>query len=209
MLKTIIGILSVILTIGYLLSGVQLVGDISWSGTGVSWFFIGMAVFTAIWFLFLRKLHFFSTFEHEFTHLLVGLIFLKKPSRFVATETSGGVTSMFAGNFLITLAPYFLPTFVFLILPLYFVLKLEVLPYYYGFIGFLTAYHILSTIREFCYDQPDIQKSGKLFSTVFLIFSNLVCYGIILAFVSGGFKLAGSFLAGGVMELVDLVKAVI
>ena len=207
--KIVIGILAIILAVGYLLSGLNLISEINLGNSAQLNFLLGLGVFIPMWIFLLRKRHFFSTFEHEFTHLLVGLLFFKKPAKFTATESEGGVTSMYGGNFLITLAPYFLPTFVYLILPLSFMLKASFIPYYFATLGFLTCYHLLSSIQEFGYYQSDIYKTGKLFSTIFLIFANILCYGIILAFVLGGFKLTGKFITGGVVELIDLVVGLI
>lgn len=207
--KMLIGFLAILLAVGYLLSGLNLIPEIDLSESAQLNFLIGIVVFIPLWIIVLRKRHFFSTFEHEFTHLLVGLLFFKKPDGFTATETEGGVTSMYGSNFLITLAPYFLPTFAYLILPLSFMLKASFMPYYFATLGFLTCYHLLSSIQEFGYYQSDITKTGKIFSTIFLFFANILSYGIILAFVLGGFKLTGKFISGGVVELIDLVIGLI
>lgn len=164
-------------------------------------FAIGFATFFFLWMGGLKRKHFYSTFEHELTHLLVGLLFLKKPAGFSATDRSGGLTTLYGGNFIITLAPYFLPTISFLMLPLYLVIQPNFYPYYFGILGFFTSYHVLSTTQEFRYDQPDIQKAGPIFSTIFLIFANILCYGILLMFLHNRFHGIWFYLKALVLNL--------
>jgi hypothetical protein len=203
-LKALIMLISVILTIGYCYFFYTEFQDISLT-TSIRFFLIGFMIFIPLWFLWIRNHHFFSTFEHELTHLLVALLFLKKPAGFMVTENQGGVTSIYGNNFLITLAPYFLPTIAFLMLPVYLIIKPEFYNYLLLIIGYFTSYHVFSTIQEFSYKQPDIIQSGKAFSTVFLIFANVFVYGYLLSFVIGGFELGWLFIKTGFMNTVNIL----
>ena len=199
-IKILVIILSILLTIGFGISMVHILALFNWHHKLLRYFIYGFAAFIPLWFLLLKSARFFSTFEHEFTHLIVGLLFLKKPAGFQVTEYNGGVTQLYGGNFLITLAPYFLPTLSFLLLPLYFVTTYSIHPYFFLLLGLFTSYHVLSTIQEFSYEQTDITKNGKAFSTIFLIFANLFCYGYIIAIVIGGFHLGWVFIKNGVFH---------
>ena len=108
-------------------------------------------------------------------------------------------------NFIILLAPYFLPTFSIILLPLYLIISSQFILYFFAVLGFVTSYHILSTIQEFGYYQPDIITSGKVFSTIFLIFANILLYGYILMFVNGGFSAGTEFLLQGIIEVIKLI----
>ena len=203
MIKFIISILSIFLTIGYAMALFDY-GIIDYHTSRFYYFIIGAMAFIPIWYLWLKKVSFYSTFEHELTHLLVGLIFFKKPTHFWVSRQDGGQTGYIShsdsNNFLISLAPYFLPTFAIIILPLYIVISSQ---YQLGFLsvfGFFVSYHILSTIQEFSYEQPDIYTTGKLFSTIFLIFANLLFYGYIYMFIEGGFSLGNEFIREGVLN---------
>jgi len=207
-IKVIVAVLSIIFAVSYGFSLFRICQNFDLSQMSVRFFGYGFIPYAIVWFLFLRKQYFFSTFEHEFTHLIVGLLFLKKPAGFHATESEGGSTVLYGSNFLITLAPYFLPTLVYLSFPLYLVLNIQFYKYYFILFGILTAYHLLSTWQEFSYRQPDIIKSGKFFSTIFLIFANIFCYGIIIAFVLGRFNLTGEFIVNGFTGIKDLVTVV-
>ena len=79
MIKFIISILSIFLTIGYAMALFDY-GIIDYHTSRFYYFIIGAMAFIPIWYLWLKKVSFYSTFEHELTHLLVGLIFFKKPT---------------------------------------------------------------------------------------------------------------------------------
>ncbi len=215
-IKIIIIVLSVFLTFGYTLTLFNVVKEISITQQSLKFFLIGFGVFLPLWFGWFKRNHFFSTFEHELTHLLVGLLFFKKPSRFHATENDGGHIMLQSSNFIITLAPYFLPTFTLLLLPLYLIINLEFYKYFFTLLGFLTSYHIFSTLQEFGFHQSDISKTGKVFSCFFLVFANIVCYGFLITFVIGGFNYGWSFIKNGffvsadwIIYVVNLVKGMV
>jgi hypothetical protein len=187
-IKYIVFILSIILIYPIADSFIKVIQSLSFENNGWKTFLIGCVVMIPIWFFILRKNYFINTFEHELTHLIVGLFFFKRPAGFVVTENEGGATYLYGGNFFIKLAPYYLPIFSIFIIPIILIVDQRFHLTLIGLLGFITAYHILSTIQEFSYKQPDIQESGYLFATVFLIFANLLIYSCIIIFVSTGFN---------------------
>jgi len=197
--KIIILIFSVLLAIGYTLTLFNTIKVIDSTQQSIRFFLIGFGVFVPMWFGWFKHNHFFSTFEHELTHLLVGLLFFKKITRFHATENEGGHIALHGSNFVITLAPYFIPTFALLLLPFYLVINAEFYKYFYALLGFFTSYHVFSTLQEFGFHQSDITKTGKVFSCIFLVFANIVCYGFLIAFVIGGFGNGWLFLRNGLL----------
>ena len=209
-LKPLIAVLSVFLSIGYGITLAEMILPFDFNPPSIPYFLGGFGIFIPLWFTWLKNKHFYSTFEHELTHLLVGLLFFKKPAHFTVTRDAGGETGLYGGNFLITLAPYFLPTFSFLMLPLYLIILPKFYLYYFILFGFVVAYHVLSTIQEFSYSQPDIIICGKIFSTIFLVFTNILVYGFLIIFVSGGFERGGIFLKQGFLEsanwLIELIS---
>ena len=157
----------------------------------------GFAAGSLLWIFLGRVLRFFQNFEHEITHLLVGLLFLKRPHAIFASEDQGGVVSLYGSNFIITLAPYFLPTFSLLVLPFFPLFQSDFHAYLYVALSFVTGYHVVSTLQEFSFRQPDIQTSGIIFSVLFCLFANLAILGFLVAFVSGGLSGGGEFLLSG------------
>jgi len=77
---------------------------------------LGISLGCAIDYFFLRRIPGFSTFEHELTHALVALLFLKRITGFTATRWSGGFVEYSGGyggkiaEHIIGLAPYSIPT---------------------------------------------------------------------------------------------------
>lgn len=207
--KPIIAILSIFLSIGYGITLIRIVPTLNIHHPPLQYFIYGFVAFIPLWLIWGRRAYFFSTFEHEFTHLLVGLLFFKKPVGFIATASEGGLTELYGGNFLITLAPYFLPTFSYLFLPFYLIIEPRFYPLYFAVLGLITSYHIFSTIQEFSYRQPDIIHSGRIFSTFFLIFANIFVYGFLIAFIIGGFKEGWLFIKMGLIESKDWIASVL
>ena len=187
---------------------VHTVGGFDLNQTAERFFSFGFVCFIPLWLFLRNKTSFYATFEHEFTHLIVGLLFLKKPGDFRATERAGGYTSLYGSNFVISLAPYFLPTLVFLLLPLHLWLDVGYYRYYFVVLGFLTAYHIFSTWDEFGFHQTDITKHGKLFSCSFILFGNIFSYGVLLAFIIGGFRYSWIFIRDGFFASFEIVSYV-
>jgi hypothetical protein len=161
----------------------------SYASPRVIAFIVGAAAFIPVWVLFWRwlrePLEFFVTMEHEFAHLLVGLLFLKAPISFTANRDGNGEVELNGCNFLIRLAPYFLPTISLLLLPVLFLVRREYALVTLGALGFSVAYHIFSTVHEARLDQPDIRSSGIAFSFAFLPVANLFVYGALFAFAVG------------------------
>ena len=118
-LKFIVMILSIIFAVSYGFSLFLVLRSVNLQQASIRFFAYGFIPYTLAWLVFLRRRYFFSTFEHELTHLIVGLIFFKRPVGFHATAGEGGSTVLYGSNFIINLAPYFLPTLVFFILPVY------------------------------------------------------------------------------------------
>jgi hypothetical protein len=176
----------------------------SFSGTGVphggAAFIAGFIVFTGIWRLFKRQLEVVCTFEHEITHVLFGLLFLKVPRSFRVTRHEGGEVTMIGGNFLITLAPYFFPTVSYLLLPLGFFFPQKYLAVFLALLGASVAFHIASTWAELHWQQTDLHKAGIVFSLLFLPAANLIFYGALLTLVFGGTDGFLAFWATGVRE---------
>lgn len=165
---------------------------------------LGFIVGAAVWAIFRRKLAFFGVFEHESTHLIFGLMMFQRPRSFYASDHRGHVATE-GGNFIDNLAPYFFPTFSYMLLAVFPLLKPWAHPYFYPVLGLVTGYHLVSNISEFGFRQADVRKSGVLFSLVFCIFAALVAFGFITAFTIGGFRGGIDFLADGGREAWDLV----
>lgn len=169
-------------------------------------FGIGFGLFVAFWLVFRRSLRVVCTFEHELTHLIFGLLFLKRPHAFVVTMREGGHVKLSGSNFLITLAPYFFPTVSYFLLPIAFFVPSKSMPIYLTILGASVAFHLVSTWRDLHWEQSDLHKAGILFSLVFLPGANLIFYGGLLVLVSGGTEKFSSFWSIGARESINLLS---
>lgn len=183
--------------ISYLTAFYNLLDKNSFSSGQMKAFLIGILAGIIFWAIFGRYLEFFHILEHELTHLIVGLIFFKKPKQLFVVHDVGGGVMLDGYNFLIFLAPYFLPTFSFLMLPFSFLIKSKFIIHYIFALGIVTGYHIISTVKETKPSQPDLKAFGLFFSYSFIAFANIVCYGYLFYFVDGNFSRAWKFLKEG------------
>jgi hypothetical protein len=132
-----------------------------------------------------RGRSFAHTFEHELTHLVAGLIFLQKPSKFRVGQHTGE-TELTGSNWFISLAPYFLPLWALLPLLLLPLLNPGGTLIALGALGFLYGLHLYSTLYEFGFYQTDVTEHGRIFSLFCVIALNALVLGLVCAAVTGG-----------------------
>lgn len=181
-----------------LVGGVS-VGEARWQG-----FLVGSALFFPMYLAAVRfapaPWSYISTLEHEFAHLVIGLLFLKLPVGLRVSAHDGGEVRQIGfgttGETWITLAPYFLPT-----LPLVIVLiaVFTDIPEFHlmAVLGWATFFHIITNWTETSFRQPDLKKAGPFKCILILPLMNVLCYGGILAFVEGGGQGFQSFWLNG------------
>jgi hypothetical protein len=133
-----------------------------------------------------RGRSFAHTFEHELTHLVVGVLFFKSPSQFKVGKQDGE-TYLSGSNFVISLAPYFLPLWAMIPLLLLPLLNPAGTFAALAALGFLYGLHLYSTIHEFGFYQPDVREHGRLFSLLCVAALNVLILGIIIGAVAGGY----------------------
>jgi hypothetical protein len=200
-MKIVLSVLSLILLkgifIGFFNGAVSLLGN----SEIFTPFLIGLAISGVAHYLLIKKLPIISTFEHELTHAIVALLFFRKVSNFIVTNGQGGSVShsgKFGGKFgslNITLAPYFLPTFTFIIVLFRPQIPIEYIMWFDIFISFTFGYHLFSTIDEIKINwtkvsfksaksndltKSDIAKSGYIFSFIYILTLTTLIHGIII-----------------------------
>lgn len=196
--------------------GQSLLGAIKSFSPGESrwqWFLIGFALFFPVY-LFASRVfpsvwNYLAVFEHELTHLLAGLIFLKIPVGFRVTAHQGGevrhVGFGTTGQTWITLAPYFFPTVALFVLVFAVVMDLRTATLI-ALLGWTTAFHLVTNWAETSFRQPDLKKAGFTKSILILPVMNLLCYGSILSFVAAGSNGFLNFWSSGFGNSVGFAK---
>lgn len=144
------------------------VGAILFLGAGT----VGYFLFEA---LFERPMRTY-VFGHELTHALAGIAVGSKVHSFKVSKKGGSVT-LSKSNFFVALAPYCVPLYTLLVILIYSGLR-----YFYPFpymdeaaqvlTGGSLAFHASLTFYAIQQKQPDIHKTGLLFSMIFILLVN-------------------------------------
>lgn len=152
-------------------------------------FLAGAGALAAVWYLLLRKRAvgtFIIVLEHELTHALFAWLTFHRVIGFRASLRRGGhVRYLGRGNWLISIAPYFVPTLSIAAIAVLAWLPERYLAYGSAALGATFAYHLLSTWSETHRHQTDLRDVGLFFSAVFLVAANALAYGLILGFACG------------------------
>lgn len=141
-----------------------------------------------------RKIPGFETFEHELTHTLAALLFLRRVKEFHVTRYAGGHVvhqSGFGGQIgdeFIGLAPYAVPTFTVLSVLVRPFLPAGCFPWYDVWVGFTLGFHTWSTGRETRSSQSDIWKRGVVFSAIFILTVTVAVHGVLFAIALSGYS---------------------
>ena len=133
-----------------------------------------------------------TIFAHEATHMLAAILTFHKPKGMSIRDGQGGsFTYQGKGNWLITIAPYFFPTFPFLwmLIGLWFTFQDQTFPpWYIMTFGFLVGYHIVSNFYQIHSEQTDFKKAGYFFSMMFIPGANILVIGYLWSFVLKGWS---------------------
>jgi hypothetical protein len=126
----------------------------------------GAIAYLFVHFLF-RKPERMYLWAHEFTHLFVAKLFLRRVHGFHITSRSGGKVVIDRTNVAIDLAPYAVPLYnVMALLPV--MLVGGGVPHarkiYLGAAAFLFTMHLCFSVEGFIDGQPDVRRSGRVFS---------------------------------------------
>ena len=148
-------------------------------GADVTW--VPMLAGAACWvviFLLLPRPMWVYVFGHELTHALWTWLFAGKVKKFKVTSNAGHVI-VSKSNFLITLAPYFFPLFVVLIVVIFSIGHFvwnwhSYLLWFHLFVGAAYAFHVTLTWHILKTRQSDIEQQGYLFSAVIVFLGNVL-----------------------------------
>lgn len=159
------------------------------------YFFWGIVVYVVLHLLFYKPAYLY-VLGHEAVHAGVAWIFGGKIKSFKVSEEGGQVATT-KSNFIIELAPYFIPIYTMIITAIYFVVSRSY-PIQGGtfmfLIGFTLAFHLVSTIETMKIKQPDIIKSGYIFSIAIVYVVNIIVISLIFGMVFEGFSISKFFL---------------
>lgn len=135
-----------------------------------------------------HNLNWFMKFTHELTHTLVAVLFFAKIREFVVRDRECYVNYKAGpiGYVPITLAPYCIPIYTFMLFPFRFAGDSHYMIIFDFLIAFTYAFHVHAFIRQTRFTQPDIEGCGLPRSVTFITFVHMCVLSLILATPRGG-----------------------
>lgn len=155
-----------------------------------NYFIWGIVIYVILHLLFYKPTYLY-VLGHEAVHAGVAWLFGGKIKSFKVSEDGGSVGTD-KSNFVIELAPYFIPIYAIIITVVYFVIASSYAingTLFVFLIGFALAFHVVSTIEIMKIRQPDIMKSGYFFSIVIVYIINILVISLIFSLVFPGFSI--------------------
>ena len=184
--KFIVAILAVPFVISASYSLYHEIGKI-YSVDSNQWFFLlGIIVYLIIHTV-LFKPNIAYIFSHELTHALAMFLSAGKVKSFKVSKKGGEVKGTKA-NLFISLAPYFFPTYTLVIILIWHIagqiwdIK-DFIGVFLFAVGLTLTFHFVMTVEFLKTKQPDLVKSGYLFSIVLIYLINLSIAALIMNFV--------------------------
>jgi hypothetical protein len=194
-IKLIIGVLAIPLTYGVTVAFYKSFVLIQELAANISYFTWGIASYVILHLLFYKPTYLY-VLGHESVHAGLAWVFGGKIKSFKVSEEGGSVGTD-KSNFVIELGPYFIPIYAIIITIIYFVVASSYAingGLFVFLIGFTLAMHMISTIEVMKIRQPDIVKSGYLFSIVTVYILNIVVISFIFSLMFQTFSMHKFFI---------------
>jgi len=162
---------------------VSLFGDFSISSPVELGFFAGFAFYLVVHVLFYKPV-FMHVMAHELTHALFALAFGGTTKKLEVSDR-GGRVMINRSNFLISLAPYFIPLYTFIFMLIFVIAKEQYLPYIAFLIGGSMAFHLALTLFSMKSNQSDFYEDSNIFfSLIFIYVMNLIIIAFVMSVMS-------------------------
>lgn len=148
----------------------------------LKYFLWGVGSYIGLHLLFYKPTYVY-VLGHEAVHAVTSWVMGGKISSFKVSKEGGSVSTT-KTNAVVELSPYFIPIYAIVIMAIYFVVS-----YSYAIsggtfvflIGFTMALHVIMTIEVMKTRQPDMIKSGYLFSIVFVYVLNIIILALLFS----------------------------
>lgn len=188
LLKWPIAVASLICLPGLALAMADVVHAIYRSPRPIVPFVTAAGAYAVLWLAVLRRpsLVAITSAEHELTHAVFAWLTFHRVIGLGAALRSGGhVRYVGKGNWLIAIAPYFVPLFALVLVGVMGLLPHRHLAIGSAALGLTVTYHFLATWPATHRHQGDLREVGFLFRLVFLPAANALVYGVILSAAVG------------------------
>lgn len=166
------------------------------AAVNLHYFVWGIVIYVIIHLLFYKPAYLY-VLGHEAVHAGMAWILGGKIKSFKVSEEGGQVATT-KSNFIIDLAPYFIPIYTIIVTIIYFVVSRSYpgtdASIFIFLIGFTLAFHIISTVEIMKIKQPDIVKSGYMFSIAIVYIINIAIISVVFGLTFQGFAIKKFFL---------------
>ncbi len=190
-IKFILAILSIPFLISASYALYYEIGKIGFVDEDQHYFILGTVIYLIIHIVLLKP-NAAYIFGHELTHAIATFISCGKVKSFKVSKKGGEVKAT-KSNIFISLAPYFFPTYALIIMLLWLIASKfwDIKGLICGFLfalGLTLTFHFVMTVEFLKTKQPDLIKSGYLFSLALIYLVNLSVAALILNFVFSDFS---------------------
>jgi hypothetical protein len=157
---------------------------------------LGGALFWVLIYIFLPEPKWLYVLGHELTHAVWSIGFGGKLKKMNVSSEGGHVLTT-KSNFLTSLAPYFFPLYVVLVIIVfnlgnYFWDWHKYVLVFYFLIGMLYAFHVTLTCSTLKTKQPDLAQEGYIFSAVIIFLGNLLILLVGIPFLTNKINVSAS-----------------
>jgi len=176
--KTTVGLLAVPFALGTAKAFYGMVSGISLVSSTLNVLERGVLAYLLLHVLVMRPVYIY-VLGHETVHVLATWLCGGKVVSFNVTPSGGNVVTS-KTNFFIELSPYFVPLYTILLGVAYFALRVSgqqfthMTLYFIFLVGVTLAFHFVMTSEVLRVQQPDIVRSGLVFSLVLILIGNLI-----------------------------------
>ncbi len=209
-LKALIGFLLIPISVSFSVSLFEQIGTIQTVRNTQSYFLYGIASYAFLHLIVFRPVYLY-VLGHELMHVLATWICGGSVSSFHISSKGGSVRTS-KSNFFIALAPYFFPTYTILTSLVFVLISIikdisEHVNLFIFMLGFTLIFHFIMTIEMIKKKQPDIIKTGYIFSGNLIYIVNILILALIL---SALFKEVnfGAFLSSSILKTKDIYSII-
>jgi len=165
----------------------------------------GVLLFSLI---FVKQSSFIAILKHELCHNLFAILTFRKPTGLHVTAGKGGEFQHEGKtNFLMILAPYFFPLLS-SIMMLISLLNIQSHNLFLALLGATFGFDLSTALKDMHPRQTDLRKYGLFFSYCFILLAVLIFYGMVMAYVTGGYGTSGHYFIEGIAQAWERVAEV-
>ncbi|MFH1189827.1 MAG: hypothetical protein V1682_03980 [Candidatus Omnitrophota bacterium] len=178
--------------------------------SGILKYFIwGVGAYVVLHLLFFKPTYIY-VLGHEAVHAATSWAMGGKINSFKVSENGGSVSTT-KTNALVELSPYFIPIYTVILMAVYFVIAYSYKingSIFVFLIGFTLTLHLVMTIEVMKVRQPDLMKSGYIFSIVVVYVLNIIIIAMLFSLLFPSFSAKKFFMDSYVFSR-DIYTAVV